>query len=116
EGVAMAPDGNIYFHPADYLDDFSQGTLGERAWFIHESTHVWQFQQKMDVGIGSVLAYFTGNTSYLPLESSTTWAALNVEQQANLVRDYYRSINGVQVPGASRCDMEWIIPFAEREF
>jgi hypothetical protein len=45
---AMAPNGNMYFHPASGLwsEDFSKEPLGRRAFFIHEMTHVWQAQAK----------------------------------------------------------------------
>lgn len=44
KGVAMSPNGNICFQPADYLDDFSLAGMSGRSWFIHEVTHVWQHQ------------------------------------------------------------------------
>jgi hypothetical protein len=46
--AAMAPMGNIYFHPADggWSDDFSKEPLGRQGFFIHEMTHVWQTQVK----------------------------------------------------------------------
>ena len=44
---AMAPMGDIYFHPdgGGWSDDFSTETLGRQAFFIHEMTHVWQAQK-----------------------------------------------------------------------
>jgi hypothetical protein len=46
--AAMAPMGNIYFHPADggWSDDFANEPLGRQGFFIHEMTHVWQAQAK----------------------------------------------------------------------
>ncbi|MEO8456015.1 MAG: vgr related protein [Sphingomicrobium sp.] len=46
--AAMAPMGNIYFHPVDggWSDDFSKEPLGRQGFFIHEMTHVWQAQAK----------------------------------------------------------------------
>jgi hypothetical protein len=45
--AAMAPMGNIYFHPDGnvWSDDFSKEPLGRQGFFIHEMTHVWQAQK-----------------------------------------------------------------------
>ena len=45
--VVMAPDGHIWFHPADGLwrDDFSNAHPRLQALLIHELTHVWQHQR-----------------------------------------------------------------------
>ena len=45
--AAMAPMGNIYFHPEGHVwsDDFSKEPLGTQGFFIHEMTHVWQTQK-----------------------------------------------------------------------
>ena len=44
---AMAPMGNIYFHPdgGGWSEDFAKEPLGAQAFFIHEMTHVWQAQK-----------------------------------------------------------------------
>ena len=46
--AAMAPMGNIYFHPdgGGWSDDFSKEPLGRQGFFIHEMTHVWQAQTR----------------------------------------------------------------------
>ncbi|MGZ9092744.1 MAG: hypothetical protein ACXW3T_14470 [Rhodoplanes sp.] len=43
-GIAMAPTGNIHFHPdsTSYCDDFAAAPLSLQGLFIHEMTHVWQ--------------------------------------------------------------------------
>lgn len=45
--VVMAPDGNIWFHPAGQLwrDDFSVAHVRLQALVIHELVHVWQHQR-----------------------------------------------------------------------
>lgn len=42
--VAMTPDGNIYFAPDVYTKDFSLASASTKHFFIHEMTHVWQYQ------------------------------------------------------------------------
>ena len=46
-GSAMAPMGNIYFHPVGggWSEDFSAEGVRRQAFFIHEMTHVWQAQK-----------------------------------------------------------------------
>ena len=46
--IAMAPCGNIHFHPRGPLwsDDFSAEPLHLQGLFIHEMAHVWQAQTR----------------------------------------------------------------------
>jgi hypothetical protein len=48
KGIAMAPCGNIHFHPSGELwsPDFSAEPLHRQGLFIHELTHVWQAQKR----------------------------------------------------------------------
>lgn len=96
--VTMAPDGNIWFHPAGHLarsplaEDFSKGSLDVRAHFIHEMTHVWQHQQGIDPILGKVLMFFRhgamGGYNY-ELIPEKPFTAYNIEQQACIVADVY---------------------------
>jgi hypothetical protein len=87
--AAMAPSGNIYFHPAagGWSDDFSKEALGRQGFFIHEMTHVWQAQAK--------------GRFYLPLmrhpfcrydfaiEPGKPFDRYGLEQQAEIVRQRF---------------------------
>lgn len=84
-GYAISPNGNIYFHPADYLLDFSQARLGKQAWFIHEMTHVWQVQQGMRI---IRKALFDRRYQYL-LQAGKSFLSYGIEQQAQMVQDYF---------------------------
>jgi hypothetical protein len=46
-GTAMAPDGNLWFHPlSDWLSqDYAAEPLGTQGLFVHELVHVWQVQR-----------------------------------------------------------------------
>ena len=94
----MAPDGNIWFHPDGHLarsavaDDLSKASLGVRAHFVHELTHVWQHQNGVNLVLEKVLMFFRygafGGYAYeeirgKPLED------YNIEQQACIVADRY---------------------------
>lgn len=85
KGYAMSPNGSIYFNPNDYLLDYSKASLGKQAWFIHEMTHVWQIQQGIQVVKHAIL---DRRYQYV-LESGKQFLAYGVEQQAQMVQDYF---------------------------
>lgn len=92
--VAMAPCGNIHFHPRGHLwsDDFSKEPLHVQGFFIHEMTHVWQTQ--------------TRGRFYLPLMRhpfcryryrvvpGRPFDRYGLEQQAEIVRHAFLARNG----------------------
>lgn len=43
-GVAMTPNGEMWFNATDFKRDLSTNVL-DAAWFLHEMTHVWQYQR-----------------------------------------------------------------------
>ncbi|SAK60365.1 Rhs element Vgr protein [Caballeronia catudaia] len=85
--TAMAPNGNLYFPRGCFQDDFSACGLADRMWFIHEMTHVWQFQLGYPVRlrgairIGLPYAYTLGHGKRL--------SDYNMEAQGNLLADYF---------------------------
>jgi hypothetical protein len=96
--TAMAPMGNIYFHPAGggWSDDFTHEDLRRQAFFIHEMTHVWQAQTK--------------GRFYLPLmrhpfcrygyrlTPGKPFDRYGLEQQAEIVTHRFLADRGVTVP------------------
>jgi ethanolamine utilization protein EutQ (cupin superfamily) len=42
--TAVTPNGEMYFLPDDFEEDFSISRDAKKLWFIHEITHVWQYQ------------------------------------------------------------------------
>ena len=89
KNVAMAPNGNIYFHPKGglYSDNFADTNL--KGLFIHEMTHVWQYQQGVNVALK---AMFNRTYSYT-LTPGKPLTSYGIEQQGAIVRDYYRLQN-----------------------
>ena len=95
--AAMAPTGNIYFHPeaGGWSDDFSSEPLHAQGFFIHEMTHVWQAQR--------------GGRLFLPLmrhafcryryelKRGKPFERYGIEQQAEIVRHRFLAEHGVQV-------------------
>lgn len=85
---AMSPNGNIYYAPGNtgYSTDFSTADIHKKATFIHEMTHVWQHQH----GVNLILrGPFERDYDYMPLTATTKFADLGIEEQAQLVRDYF---------------------------
>ena len=99
-GTAMAPMGEIYFHPVGggWSEDFADEPLHRQAFFIHEMTHVWQAQK--------------GGRFYLPLmrhpfcrysyrlEEGRPFDRYGLEQQAEIVRHAFLAERGAPVPCA----------------
>lgn len=85
KGYAVSPNGNIYFHPDDFCQDFSDKPLHIRAWLVHELTHVWQIQQGIKVVQKAVL-----NRKYrYQFQQGKSFFSYGVEQQARMVEEYY---------------------------
>ena len=106
--AAMAPNGNIYFHPVagGWAEDFAREPLLRQGFFIHEMTHIWQAQK--------------GGRFYLPLmrhpfcryayalKPGKPFQRYGIEQQAEIVRHIFLAERGANVrPAAPRS----ILPF-----
>ena len=100
KNAAMAPCGNIYFHPEGKLwsEDFSREALWLQGFWIHEMTHVWQAQRY--------------GRFYLPLMRhpfcryrygivpGRPFACYGLEQQAEIVRHVFLLRRGYRLEGA----------------
>jgi hypothetical protein len=95
--AAMAPNGNIYFHPVagGWSEDFACEPLGRQGYFMHEMTHVWQAQR--------------GGRFYLPLmrhpfcryayslRPGKPFRRYGLEQQAEIVRHRFLADRGAAI-------------------
>jgi hypothetical protein len=109
--IAMAPNGNIYFHPDGPLwsPDFAGERLERQGLFIHEMTHVWQAQK--------------GGRWYLPLMRhpfcryrytlvrGRPFRRYGIEQQAEMVRHLFLLRRGASIDAPSAADLEALLPF-----
>ena len=110
--AAMAPMGNIHFHPHGDLwsEDFATKPLWRQGLFIHELTHVWQAQ--------------TRGRFYLPLMRhpfcrywydfvpGKPFERYGLEQQAEIVRHVFLLRHGYVLDGVAPLDaLEPILPF-----
>jgi len=111
---AMAPMGNIYFHPdgGGWAEDFSFQPLHAQGFFIHEMTHVWQAQR--------------GGRFFLPLARhpfckyryelvpGRPFSRYGLEQQAEIVRHAFLLSKGATPEGAPTLgELRGILPWQQ---
>ena len=104
-GNAMTPRGEIYFPISSYKLDFSMENTNTKAWFIHEMTHVWQFQLGYPVVESAAVLAMAGG--YIAIDKKMAPAyqynpgakkdrkqlyQFNMEQQGEVISDYFRVI------------------------
>jgi hypothetical protein len=96
--AAMAPMGNIYFHPEGgvWSDDFSRESLGRQGFFIHEMTHVWQAQTKGLLYLPLMRHPFCRYDYEIQPGKPFAWYGL--EQQAEIVAHRFLADRGCAVP------------------
>ena len=100
---AISPNGNIYFHPANWCEDFTQDTILKQSWFIHELVHVWQYQQ----GVKLIrTALFDRKYNYV-LQQGKQFFQYGIEQQAQMVQDSFIRLH----TGQPCQDLATCIPF-----
>lgn len=108
--AAMAPMGNIYFHPKNggWSDDFSMEGLHRQGFFIHEMTHVWQAQAKGRFYLVLMRHPFC-RYSY-ELLPGKKFADYGLEQQAEIVRHRFLADRHVETVAPPPGDL---LPFAQ---
>lgn len=99
----MTPNGSLYFRKEDYRADFAMGypdgdlDVLSLLWFMHEMTHVWQYQLgypvlwRGAVRLGLDYAY--------TLRERTSLSDHNMEAQGNILSDYFyfKVLGGLQI-------------------
>ncbi|MEL7937115.1 type VI secretion system tip protein VgrG [Pseudomonas delhiensis] len=93
QNAAVTPNGEMYFpkNTGFYKDDFSS-TANDRdkALFMHEMTHVWQYQLGYRVKWHALWVTSRGASAYqYQLTASGTLSDYNMEQQGEIVSDYF---------------------------
>ena len=100
---AISPNGNIYFHPKSWCEDFSKRSLQQQSWLIHELLYVWQIQQ----GLAVVRKALFDRQYHYVLEQGKLFLNYGIEQQAQMVQDYF-----IQKQRGQNCQAyEACIPF-----
>lgn len=99
--ITMAPRGHIHFHPLgkSYCDDFAQGSINQKALFIHEMTHVWQTQTRGDWYL--ILNRMPWATYDYALKPGWPLEKYGIEQQARIVEHAFLLRNGYKLAGVA---------------
>lgn len=108
--TVMAPRGHIHFHPAGtlYCPDFCAAEVSDQGLFIHEMTHVWQYQ----AGINLLLRRHPFCRYSYTLKPGWPLARYGIEQQAEIVRHFFMLREGQTVPGAASLETyQSVLPF-----
>jgi len=102
-GSAMAPMGDIYFHPdgGGWSDDFAAEPLHRQGFFIHELTHVWQIQHR-SLEDGYVPGWLCegiaektkGKKAYEPGPPGPPFRSFGIEGQASIVDRWFAGKKG----------------------
>jgi hypothetical protein len=97
---AMAPMGNIYFHPeaGGWSEDFSIEPVRRQAFFIHEMVHVWQAQAKGRFYLPLMRHPFC--RYHYVLKPGKAFSRYGLEQQAEIVTDRFLADRGAAVAPA----------------
>ncbi len=106
----MAPRGTIHFHPKStlYCDDFCALDVSDQGLFIHEMTHVWQYQQ----GVNLLLRRHPFCRYDYSLKPGWPLLRYGIEQQAEIVRHYFEKRAGRTIRGAPPlAQYKSILPF-----
>ena len=99
-GYAISPNGHVSFHTDDWREAFALADLNIQSWLIHELVHVWQVQQGMAVLRRAVL----DRRYQYKLRQGKPFLAYGIEQQAQMVQDYFvRRMLGQDCAAWERC-------------
>lgn len=94
----MSPNGHIYFGEAlRGVADWSLKDCNHRGLFMHAMTHVWQHQQGVNVlllgAFQQAKQLLLGDPPAYRLDEGKTLKDFNIEQQGDIVRDYYLALD-----------------------
>lgn len=104
--TALRNDIRIH-DPSQYAPDFSQAPLGLRALFLHEVTHVWQYQSgrnfAQELASDLVRHGFDRWAVYEYALNQPRLSDYSTEQQAHMVATYHACLSEVaEIRGAER--------------
>lgn len=90
KNTAVTPNGEMYYPSAIYRDNFAGDDDRDRALFMHEMVHVWQKQMGYSVKLHGLTVTSRGDAAYrYTLTPTSRLRDFNMEQQGNIMSDYY---------------------------
>jgi hypothetical protein len=87
DNTAMAPNGGIYWPTNHFCEDFALASWHRQHWFMHEMTHVWQYQRGFWLKLHGLFSWAV-NYHY-QLTPCNSVSHYGMEQQACLFADYW---------------------------
>lgn len=87
DDTAMTPNGEMYFNPKRFKEDFSKEQNWLKHWYMHEMVHVWQHQLGYWVRLRGAIRIGLGYD--YKLEAGKKFGDYNMESQGDLLSDYY---------------------------
>jgi hypothetical protein len=102
---AFVAGGGLMVWPARAARmDFSavEVPVAEQARFVHELVHVWQAQRGLNLPLAKLRAGDSPAAYAYDLAGGVRFEALNLEQQAMVVEDAFRRLNGGVAPHEAR--------------
>jgi hypothetical protein len=94
--ILMAPNGRLFVSQQVFAEDYSKCSIVMQGVFIHELTHILQYQKHTNVAVrGFVLqsAYYLSFKKYNPykykLIEGKLFEQYNIEQQGDIARDIF---------------------------
>lgn len=87
QDTAVTPDGNMYWPNKHFRQDFSTESLIYQRWFMHEMTHVWQYQMGFPVMKRGMIR--VGLNYNYTLSPTKKFGDYDMEAQGNIIADYF---------------------------
>jgi hypothetical protein len=85
--TAMTPNGEMYFNPSRFKEDFSLAEPSDQHWFMHEMVHIWQYQLGYPVMARGAIRI--GLEYEYELDPAKKLSDYNMEAQGDLLADYW---------------------------
>lgn len=87
EDTAVTPNGEMYFPGNNFKEDYSNKDISTQGWFIHEMTHVWQYQ--LDYPVKWVRTPRPNMSYDYTLAPDKKLCDYNMEAQGDIIADYF---------------------------
>lgn len=85
--TAMTPNGEMYFNPSRFKEDFALSTDSDKHWFMHEMVHIWQHQLGYPVMRRGAIRI--GLDYEYELKPEKRLGDYNMEAQGDLIADWW---------------------------
>ena len=110
--TAMTPNGEMYFNPSRFKEDFSLSTDRDKHWFVHEMVHIWQYQLGYPVMARGAIRI--GLEYEYELDPAKKLSDYNMEAQGDLLADYW-ALKFARIPELVSMEVDGVDPAGRPE-